>query len=89
MTQDAAMTLGSEAIKVAVFLGAPVLVSTLVVGMLVSLFQAVTQINEATLTFIPKMIVVVLVLAVAGPWMMDLISGYTTDLFTNLPRLVR
>ena len=58
-------------------------------GLLVSVFQAVTQINEATLTFIPKMIVVGLVLVLAAPWMMDVMNQFTIQLFENLPDMVR
>jgi flagellar biosynthetic protein FliQ len=70
-------------------LAAPLLVSTLVVGLAVSIFQALTQINEATLTFIPKMIVVALVFVLAGPWMMDVMSSYTINLFENIAVMVR
>lgn len=70
-------------------IAAPLLVSTLVVGLAVSIFQALTQINEATLTFIPKMIVVALVFVLAGPWMMDVMSSYTINLFENIAVMVR
>lgn len=67
----------------------PLLAAALVVGLIVSIFQAVTQINEATLTFIPKMIVVGIVLVVAAPWMMDVMSHFTVELFENMGDMVR
>ncbi|MNL43275.1 Flagellar biosynthetic protein FliQ [compost metagenome] len=70
-------------------LAAPMLISTLVVGLAVSVFQALTQINEATLTFIPKMIVVAAVIVFAGPWMMDVMSAYTVNLFDSIAVMVR
>lgn len=70
-------------------LAAPILVSTLVIGLAVSIFQALTQINEATLTFIPKMLVVALVIVLSGPWMLDVMTSYTTNLFENIATMVR
>jgi flagellar biosynthetic protein FliQ len=89
VTEDVVLNLGTEALKTAALIGAPILLTTLVVGMAVSIFQAVTQINEATLTFIPKMIVVGIVIVLAGPWMVDLMTSYTTNLFENVATLVR
>lgn len=89
MTEDLVIQLGQEALKTTAMLSAPVLVSTLVVGLIISIFQALTQINEATLTFVPKMIVVALVIVLAGPWMLDVMKGFTFQLFTNLPSYVR
>ena len=87
MTEDLIIQLGQDALKTTVMLSAPILVTTLVVGLIVSIFQALTQINEATLTFIPKMIIVAVVLMLAGPWMLDLMKVYTVRLFENVPRL--
>lgn len=89
MTEDLVLKLAQEAMKTTALVAAPVLVSTLVIGLVVSIFQALTQINEASLSFIPKMIVVGIVLVLAGPWMMDLMSNYTTQLFENITELVR
>ncbi len=89
MTEDLIINLGREALKVTAMLSAPLLVSSLIIGLLVSVFQALTQINEATLTFIPKMIVVGVVIVLAGPWMVDLIGTYTTHLFENIVLYVR
>lgn len=89
MTEELVIRLGQDALRVTAMLAAPLLISTLVVGLAVSVFQALTQINEATLTFIPKMIVVALVFVLAGPWMLDVISTYTITLFENISVMVR
>lgn len=89
MTEELVIQLGQEALKTTAMLSAPVLVSTLVVGLIISIFQALTQINEATLTFVPKMIIVAFVIILAGPWMLDVMKGFTIQLFTNLPAYVR
>lgn len=89
MTEELILKLSEEALKTTAMLAAPILVTTLVVGLLISIFQALTQINEATLTFVPKMIVVGLIIVFAGPWMLDLMSNYTVNLFENLPAYVR
>lgn len=89
MTEELVIRLGQDALRTTAMLAAPLLVSTLVVGLAVSIFQALTQINEATLTFIPKMIVVAVVFVIAGPWMMDVMSSYTINLFENISTMVR
>lgn len=89
MTEDIVLSLGRDAIWTTVLLSAPLLISALVVGLVVSIIQAVTQINEATLTFIPKMLAIVVVLIIMAPWMTQMLTSYTTELFTNLPNYVR
>lgn len=89
MNEDLILRLGQDALKTMAMVSGPILVSTLVIGLIVSIFQALTQINEATLTFIPKMIVVALILVLAGPWMLDLMTHYTTNLFENIATFVR
>lgn len=89
MTEDIIIKLGQDALRTTAMLAAPMLLSTLVVGLAVSIFQALTQINESTLTFIPKMIVVAAVFVLAGPWMMDVMSQYTVTLFENIATIVR
>jgi flagellar biosynthesis protein FliQ len=89
MNEELIIKLGQDALRTMAMLSAPILISTLVVGLSVSVFQALTQINEATLTFIPKMIVVALILVLAGPWMLDVMSHYTLNLFENLAMYVR
>jgi flagellar biosynthetic protein FliQ len=89
MTEEIVLSLGRDAIWTTIALAAPLLLASLVVGLVVSIFQAVTQINEATLTFIPKMLAIVVVLVVMAPWMTQMITSYTTELFTSLPNYVR
>jgi flagellar biosynthetic protein FliQ len=89
MTEDIVLSLWRDAIWTTVALAAPLLIASLVVGLIVSIFQAVTQINEATLTFIPKMIAIAVVLVVLAPWMTQMMTSYTTELFTSLPNYVR
>ena len=89
MSEELILKLGQETLKTTALLASPLLLSALVVGLIVSVFQAVTQINEATLTFIPKMVVVGVVLVVAAPWMMDVMNHFTVELFENLGDMVR
>ena len=89
MSEELILKLGQETLKTTAMLCGPLLLAALVIGLIVSIFQAVTQINEATLTFIPKMVVVGIVLVVAAPWMMDILSNFTVQLFENLPEMVR
>lgn len=89
MTEDLVLKLGQDALRTTALLSAPLLGSALIVGLVVSVFQAITQINEATLTFIPKMIVIAAVLVLCGPWMLDVMSTFTIELFENLSVYVR
>lgn len=89
MTEEIVIQLGQNALKTTAMLAGPLLLSTLAVGLVVSIFQALTQINEATLTFIPKMIVVGIIITLLGPWMMDLMTAYTVDLFESISTVVR
>lgn len=88
MTPESVMALGTEAMKVALALAAPLLLAPLFSGLIVSLLQAATQINEMTLSFIPKILSVVATLIVAGPWMLNLLLDYMRMLFSNLPNLI-
>jgi flagellar biosynthetic protein FliQ len=88
MTESYLLALAQNAVTVALTLAAPILILSLVIGILVSLVQAATQINEATLTFIPKLIGVCLVLLLLGSWMLQQIVTFTTNLFNSLPGLV-
>lgn len=88
MSPETVMSLSHHAMVVALMLASPMLLVALVVGLLVSLFQAATQINEMTLSFIPKILGVIVVVVVAGPWMMSVIVDYTVALFHALPTLV-
>jgi flagellar biosynthetic protein FliQ len=89
MTQALAMQFGQETLTLTLMLIAPPLGFALVVGLVVSLFQAVTQINEATLAFVPKMVAVFASLAIFGPWMLNALLTYANGLYAYLPVLVR
>ena len=88
MNQDAVLSLGNYAIETMVLLAAPMLITAMAVGLLIGLFQAATQINETTLSFIPKLLSLVIVLVVTGPWMLNLIVTYTRQLFENIPGMI-
>lgn len=78
----------NQAVKVTLMLAAPMLLGALVVGIMVSLFQAVTQINEQTLSFIPKILVIVMAMVLLSPWMMETMTSFTRDLYTGIPSVV-
>ena len=88
MTQDTVVSLAVQAMTVALKVSMPFLIAGLTVGLLVSIFQAATSIQEQTLTFIPKIVVTGVVVAVGGPWMLDQLVGYTQALFLSIPTLV-
>ncbi|MCC8402221.1 flagellar biosynthesis protein FliQ [Paraburkholderia sp. MMS20-SJTN17] len=88
MTPESVMTLAHQAMYVGLVLAAPLLLVALVVGLLVSLFQAATQINESTLSFIPKLLAIALTLVIAGPWMLTTMLDYLRHTLTNIPTLV-
>jgi flagellar biosynthetic protein FliQ len=89
MTEELIMKLGQDAIRTTAMIASPMLIGALAVGLIISVIQAVTQINEATLTFIPKMIVIFAVILIAGPWMLDIMTNYTVELFENIATMVR
>ncbi len=89
MTPELIVNLGQETIKTTLMLAGPLLLCALIVGLLVSIFQAVTQINEATLSFIPKIVAIAVALLVCAPWMLDVISKFTTTLYENISTYVR
>lgn len=80
--------IGNQAIKVALMISAPMLIGALLMGILVSLFQAVTQINEQTLSFIPKILVIVVAMITFAPWMSDTLTTFTRDLIISIPQVV-
>ncbi len=88
MTPDTVLDIGQRALQVTSLLAGAILMPALVVGLVVAMFQAATQINEMTLTFIPKLIIVVVVLMMAGPWMLQLITDFTIELFESVPELI-
>ena len=87
MSQNEVLYLAKEALGTALLIGGPVLGVSLLVGLLVSVFQAMTQIQEQTLSFIPKILAIVVVMLLLGPWMLNILTTYTVNLFTDLPRL--
>jgi flagellar biosynthetic protein FliQ len=89
MTTDAVVGMMAEAIKVTLLISAPMLIVGLIVGVVISLFQAVTQIQEMTLVFVPKIVAVMVTLIAAMPWIMNVMITYTQNLFTNIPMYVK
>ena len=88
MNQDVVINVGMDAMQLAFKVAMPLLLVGLVIGLVVSVFQAVTQIQEQTLTFIPKIVGMGVVLVVAGPWMLDEIVTYTQQLYTDIPTMI-
>ena len=88
MTPETVLTIASESLTLTALLAAPLLLVTLITGVLVGILQAATQINEMTLSFIPKLLALVVTLLLTGPWMLQLLVGYTRTLFTNIPGML-
>ena len=88
MTPESVMSIGTHALEITLMLAAPMLLVALVVGLLVGVFQAATQISEMTLSFIPKLVALAATLVFAGPWMLKLIVNYTRELFESIPGLI-
>jgi len=88
MTPEAVMTLAQQAMQITLMISAPLLLSALVVGLAVSIFQAATQINEMTLSFIPKLLAMFLVLMLSGAWMIGTMVDYVQRLFGNIPWMI-
>lgn len=88
MTPGVVMEIGRQAIEVTLIMAAPMLLSALIVGLIVSIFQAATQLNEATLQFVPKLVVMFLVLLLVGPWMLQYLMDYIQRLFESIPQLI-
>jgi flagellar biosynthetic protein FliQ len=88
MTPEIIMAMGRQAIEVTLMVAAPMLLVALVIGLVVSIFQAATQINEATLSFIPKLLGIFVTLIVAGSWMLSVLTDYLRSVLSNIPNLV-
>jgi flagellar biosynthetic protein FliQ len=88
MTPESVMTLGRQALELTLMVSAPPLLAALIIGLVVSIFQAATQINEMTLSFIPKLIGMFVVLIITGPWMVSMMVDYIQRLFSSIPGLV-
>jgi len=85
MNTDAIIDLSQQALYVITLLAAPMLISALLIGLLIGMFQAATSINEMTLSFIPKLLILVVAIMIAGPWMLDLLLNYTRELYLSIP----
>ena len=88
MTPESVMTMGRHAMEVTLMIAAPMLLVALIIGLVVSIFQAATQINEATLSFIPKLVGIFVARVVAGPWMLSVMLDYMREVFGGIPNLV-
>lgn len=88
MSPELVLTIGKQTLNVTVLLSAPLLLTALILGLIVSLFQAASQINEMTLSFIPKLLGLVAMVYIAGPWMLTLITGFARRLFESIPALI-
>jgi len=88
MTPGVVMEIGRQAVEVTLVLAAPMLLTALVVGLIISIFQAATQINESTLQFVPKLVAMFVVLILFGPWMLQYLMDYIQRLFGNIPQLI-
>jgi flagellar biosynthetic protein FliQ len=88
MTPETVMTIGTHALQVTLLLSAPLLIVALALGLIVGVFQAATQINEMTLSFIPKLLGMAATVVIAGPWMLKVMMDYTRDLFESIPGLI-
>jgi len=88
MGPEAVLTLGRSALEVTIVIIALLLIPALIVGLLVSMFQAATQINEATLSFIPKLFITFIVMLIGGPWILQVMTTYTKKLFESIPMII-
>jgi flagellar biosynthetic protein FliQ len=88
MTSQSVLTLAQQALEVTVLISAPLLLTALAVGLLVSIFQAATQINEMTLSFIPKLLAMFAVLVLGGPWMLQTLIDYIQRLYASIPQMI-
>ena len=88
MTPTTVVELGRQAIEVTLLISAPLFIAALATGLIVSIFQAATQINETTLSFVPKLVVIFLTMILAGPWMITVITDYIRRLYEAIPSLI-
>jgi flagellar biosynthetic protein FliQ len=88
MNPEYVMTMGRHAMEITLMIAAPMLLVALIIGLVVSIFQAATQINEMTLSFIPKLVGIFVALVVAGPWMLTVMLDYMRELFTGIPGMI-
>lgn len=89
MTPESVIGLGFQSIKVALLIAAPLLMSSMFTGLIVSILQASTQINESTLSFIPKILTIIVVMIIIGPWMLETLMDYMHSVFSNIAFIIR
>lgn len=89
MTEEFVLQIGTNALQTMIYLAGPVLLAAMAVGIVISILQAITQINEQTLTFIPKMVAVIIVLVVMSPWMLKIMQEYAISIFGGAGEMVR
>ena len=88
MTPTTVIDLGRQALELTLLVSAPLFIAALVTGLVVSIFQAATQINESTLSFVPKLVAIFLTLVVGGPWMLSVLIGYIQQLYESIPAMI-
>ncbi|MFT5532915.1 MAG: flagellar biosynthetic protein FliQ [Burkholderiaceae bacterium] len=88
MTPESVMSMGRHAMEVTLMVASPLLMVALAIGLIVSIFQAATQINEQTLSFIPKLVGIFVTLIIAGPWMLSIMLDYMREMFTGIPSMI-
>lgn len=88
MTPETVMEIGRQAVEVTLMVAAPMLLAALLIGLIISIFQAATSINEATIQFVPKLAVMLIVLVFAGPWMLQTMMDFITRLYNNIPQFI-
>lgn len=88
MTPETVMEIGRQAVEVTLMVAAPMLLAALLIGLIISIFQAATSINEATIQFVPKLAVMLIVLVLAGPWMLQTMMDFITRLYNNIPQII-
>lgn len=88
MTPTAVIALGREALEITLLISAPLFIAALVTGLIVSIFQAATQINESTLSFVPKLIAIFITMILAGPWMLTVMTDYIRRLYESIPGVI-
>lgn len=88
MTPTTVVEIGRQAVEITLLISAPMFIAALVTGLLVSIFQAATQINESTLSFVPKLVVLFITLVVAGPWILTMMTEYMRRLYGSIPALI-
>ena len=88
MTPTTVIAIARHAIEIMLLISAPLFIAALATGLIISIFQAATQINESTLSFVPKLVVIILTLLMTGPWMLTILTDYMRELFESIPNLI-